>query len=137
MALNFNMNFGGDDNEYVDAAGRAASQSKGPSIIASVLDLLGIHKQAAKPPAEGSSEGDNSQGPGESKNVVYDAQGKKTFLPEITGPGKKSGVDGLLQGVETAANVAAESGLSATPFDLTFKPMTPMKTIDPDSVFKR
>lgn len=47
MALN--LNFGGD-NEYVAMAQRAAEESKGPSIIASLLDAVGLGRQVAKGP---------------------------------------------------------------------------------------
>lgn len=56
MALN--LNFGGE-NEYVQAANQAARQrgsGGGASFIGSVLDLLGIHRQVAKPPKEESPE---------------------------------------------------------------------------------
>lgn len=47
MAIN--IDFGGD-NEYVSAAESARKSSGGPSIIASILDALGIHRQVAKGP---------------------------------------------------------------------------------------
>jgi hypothetical protein len=47
MALN--LNFGGD-NEYVSQAESARKSASGPSIIASILDAIGIGTQVAKQP---------------------------------------------------------------------------------------
>ena len=52
MALD--LSFGGD-NEYVAMAQRAAESSGGPSIIASLLDAVGIGRQKAKEPKKSES----------------------------------------------------------------------------------
>lgn len=51
------VRFGGDPESYMDPPQMTASDKPGGvSIIASVLDLLGVHKQVAKDPKVGKAE---------------------------------------------------------------------------------
>lgn len=59
MALNLNLGFG--DNEYQDNAENArrkAAAGDGPSLIASLLDAIGVHKQVAKGGESGAAKKD-------------------------------------------------------------------------------
>lgn len=87
------LNFGGGDNEYMDAANRAA-KSGGPSLIAGILDMLGIHTQVAKPPKEkeGPSEEAQANQSKESQKVTKDTvapapvQAADAPLPLVANP---------------------------------------------------
>lgn len=135
MALN--IDFGGD-NEYISAAEKArrdAESKGGPSIIASVLDALGIHRQVAKEPKASSA-----------ANGTPDLgveQGKANAAPKPQPVTNESGdvVGTVTPKPSVLDQAAAASGIQPLPMTTSAAPMgnlssqgvpRPLQAIDPD-----
>lgn len=125
MALN--IDFGGD-NEYVSAAESARKSAGGPSIIASVLDALGIHRQVAKEP--------------KTPDLGVE-QGKANTAPKPQPVTNESGdvVGTVTPKPSVLDQAAAASGIQPLPMTTSAAPMgnlssqgvpRPLQAIDPD-----
>lgn len=113
MALNLNM--GGGDNEYVDAASRAAGKGGGiGKLFSGILDALGVHTQVAKAPKEQDlAEGLTPQGK-EKKQQAKLADANSKSEDPVTIP--------AIAEAETALGVQP---LQMAPIQVTDQPITP------------
>ncbi len=78
MALN--VGFGGDPESYMDPPrGSLEGLSGGPSFIAGLLDMLGVHKQVAAEPAKPES----TTNPGKSGDAKASGPAPSSVSPEL------------------------------------------------------
>lgn len=99
--MNLNMSFGGGGEYGTAAAAEAANPKGGPSIIASVLDLLGIGHQVAKAPK------DKGKGGSDPESAIEDGTPGDQ---EEDGPVKQDGIHKLLNMFDSTLGTQQRTG---------------------------
>lgn len=116
-----NLSFGGD-NEYTDAAARAAASGGGiGTLIGGILQMLGIHTPVAAPPKDGSKEASNA-GESKKKTAKKGEQQEKSALAPQPMPTDVLSRAGAALGIDaapplTASQWDARYAQSLTPID--------------------